>query len=88
MQRDDRTTEQVLAAIRADLSYYAEAVRTSALGHQPPTVYASKYVEDVTALLDMLGAPPMPAAKADPPPDSVEGALLMDERVRTERRRR
>lgn len=93
MPQDDQSSQPGdpgarVAAIRADLAYFKEACRLSQLGHQPPTVYAAKYAEDVEFLLSLMGPVTEPVPATPPPPDSTEGALAMDEAVRVERKKR
>lgn len=71
--------------INEDLKYFRGAVQAQGVGHQPPSVYAAKYVEDVEFLMGLATAAPAPA----PPGKSVlETALEQDALGRTERTNR
>lgn len=59
MRHDDSRTDDRdrLKQIQKDLDYFKGVLRSSGAGAQPPTVYASKYVQDVEfimALADRL----------------------------------
>ena len=92
MPQDDQPSkpsesEARLAAIKADLKYYKDACRASAVGAQPPTVYAAKYAEDVEFLLDLFLSPQ--AAPEEPQPmGELEKALAHDAVGRVERKKR
>lgn len=71
--------------IRQDLDYYRKANRqASNVGSQPPTVYASKYVDDLKFLLDI--AQPEAAPAEPEPPSELETALAHDAAGRVERK--
>lgn len=77
--------QQRIDRILADLAYFKGAVTSQGVGHQPPTLYAAKYVDDVEFLLGLSGltkvAPP-------PVPSELETALAHDDAVRVERKKR
>lgn len=87
MPADDQTDLEVdarVAAIKADLDYFQKALSAVALQGHPPTVYASKYADDVAFLLKLAGRikAPEPAAA----PSELETALAHDKAGRVERK--
>jgi len=84
---DDQAPDDAarLAQILADLAYFKKVHAQTALGGQPPTVYADKYVVDLEfllALVNRAGTNPEPLPKTE-----LERDLDHDAAGRVERRR-
>lgn len=76
--------EQRLKQITEDLDYYRKAIQQMGVGGQPPTVYATKYVEDIEFLMAM--AVPNSKPQQEAPKSGLEVALEHDAAGRTERK--